>query len=96
MVEECEMSRKILGLGSPGFSLGPGRAIKKEQPETHGNEVKSHVAPYLSAETGESFFLGEDLYHQRNNSGQSRQAQRNPYDPPDDFHIGPPFRPLKP
>jgi hypothetical protein len=30
MVEECEMSRKILGLGSPGFSLGPGRAIKKE------------------------------------------------------------------
>lgn len=49
MVEECEMSMKILGPGSPGFSLGLGRAIKKEQPETHGNKVKSHVAPYLSA-----------------------------------------------
>jgi hypothetical protein len=44
MVEECEMSMKILGLGSPGLSLGLGRAIKKEQPETHGNQVKSHVA----------------------------------------------------
>jgi len=49
MVEECDMSMKILGLGSPGLSLGLGRAIEKEQPETHGNQVKSHVAPYLGA-----------------------------------------------
>jgi hypothetical protein len=95
MVEEYELSKKILGLGGPGFSLDLGRPIKKEQPETHCNKVKSHVAPYLSAETGESFTLGEDLYHQRNNSGQSRQAQRNPYDPPDDVHNGPPFRPFE-
>jgi hypothetical protein len=49
MVEECEMSMNILGPGSPGFSRGLGRTIKKEQPKTHGNQVKSHVAQYLSA-----------------------------------------------
>ncbi len=45
MVEECEMSMNILGPGSPGFSLGLGRTIEKEQSETHGNQVKSRVAP---------------------------------------------------
>jgi hypothetical protein len=32
MVEEVDMSMKILGPSSPGFSLGLGRAIEKEQP----------------------------------------------------------------
>lgn len=49
MMEEVEKSMKILGPSSPGLSLGLGHAIQKEQPETHGNKVKSHVAPYLSA-----------------------------------------------
>ena len=45
VVEEVEMSMKILGPSSPGFSLGLGRAIEKEKPQTHGNQVKSHVTP---------------------------------------------------
>ena len=68
MVEEVEMSMKILGPSSPGFSLGLGRAIEKEKPQTHGNQVKSPVTPAPPAGVSPAAGMAKAIMYQRLNS----------------------------